>query len=184
MSDFSSLFTTRLILKPIALDDAEQLAALSQDPEIPSNGLGIVYPYDINDAEKMIHRAQDAIKSNQYRWTIRLRKSEAIIGVATLAINAPHKHGEIGYWIGKAFWNKGYATESAGVLLAYAFEERSLHRVVGQTFDHNPASVRVLDKLGMHYEGALREHIWHEFSSEYKTLLVYSMLEEEYREKK
>lgn len=180
MLEFSELSTTRLRLTPIDFPDAAALAQLMQDPEIPANGLGITYPYSIEDAEQMITNAKKAADNNQYRWTIRLRNTQAVIGLGSIVINATHRHGEIGYWIGKAFWNQGYATEAAGALLHFAFKTVTLHRVIAQTFSHNPASTRVIEKLGLQFEGTLREHLWHEFSGEFKTLFVYSILEDEF----
>jgi len=65
----------------------------------------------------------------------------------------------MGYWIARECWNRGYATEAAAALLAYAFEALGLHRVYARHFPRNPPSGRVMQKLGMVYEGRQREHV-------------------------
>ena len=54
----------------------------------------------------------------------------------------------------------GYCTEAAAEMLRYAFEDLGLHRVMARHFRSNPASGRVMQKIGMQYEGRMREHFW------------------------
>lgn len=56
---------------------------------------------------------------------------------------------ELGYWIGVPFWGNGYATEAAQAVLDYAFRNIGLERVIAKFLRRNPASGRVLQKLGM-----------------------------------
>jgi [ribosomal protein S5]-alanine N-acetyltransferase len=64
----------------------------------------------------------------------------------------------MGYWIGVPYWGRGYCTEAAGALLAHAFGPLGLHRVHATHLTRNPASGRVMQKLGMRHEGRMREH--------------------------
>ena len=63
------------------------------------------------------------------------------------------------------FTNYGYATEAAREMLRYGFESLGLHRIFATCFPYNPASGRILKKLGMQYEGCQREHLskWGQF---------------------
>lgn len=90
--------------------------------------------------------------------------TQSLVGAMGLAIKAPHARAELGYWIGVPYWNKGYATEAATVIVRFGFEELGLNRVYAQHFLRNPQSGRVLRKLGMRYEGRLRQHVrrWHQ----------------------
>lgn len=179
-----TIHSVRLSLRSVQIEDAVRFTELVQSPEIPSNGLGMSYPYTLEEAQKMIQRAQDATDAGHMRWAIVHNESREIIGLMTFINNSTHHHCEIGYWIGNAYWNQGFATEAAKAVLAYAFEVRGMHRVIAQTFLHNPSSVRVLEKIGMRYEGEMRDHIWHDFTGEYKTLLVYGILDYEYADLK
>ena len=71
----------------------------------------------------------------------------------------------MGYWIGKPYWNQGFGTEAALAILRYAFEQLGLNRVYAAHFRRNPASGRIMQKIGMTYEGRLRQHVkkWGDF---------------------
>jgi RimJ/RimL family protein N-acetyltransferase len=79
-----------------------------------------------------------------------------VLGLLTLVRKA-HGQAEIGYALGRAHRGRGYATEAARGLLAYAFAELGLHRVQATTSPDNRASWRVMERLGMRREGRLRE---------------------------
>jgi RimJ/RimL family protein N-acetyltransferase len=71
-----------------------------------------------------------------------------------------NKSGQIGYWIGKKYWNIGLATESINLLIKYAFRVLRLHKVYANVLATNRASIRVLEKNGLKKEGILRDSIY------------------------
>ena len=89
----------------------------------------------------------------------------------------PHRHAELGYWIGVPYWGNGYATEAAKAVVRYGFEQIKLNRIFAHHFKHNPASGKVLRNIGMKYEGCMRQHVlkWGQFVD----LELYSILHEE-----
>ena len=96
-----------------------------------------------------------------------------------LVLRREHNRAELGYWIGVPYWNHGYATEAASTVLRYAFETMDLHRVYAFHFTTNPASGRVLEKIGMTHEGTRRGHTlkW----GEYLDNEAYGILRDEWR---
>ena len=82
--------------------------------------------------------------------------------------------------MGVPFWGRGYAPEAAGAVLQYAFEELGLNRVWAQHFTRNPASGRVLEKLGFQREGTLRGH--QKRFDEFEDSVVYGILASEWTE--
>jgi RimJ/RimL family protein N-acetyltransferase len=86
------------------------------------------------------------------------KPKEVLVGTIGLIHESRHAHAELGYWIGHGWWGRGFATEAARRVVAWAFEEGGVHRVYGQHFATNPASGRVLEKCGMRREGLLRSH--------------------------
>ncbi len=88
----------------------------------------------------------------------------------------------MGYWIGKPYWNKGFGSEAAKAMLKYGFEKLGLHRINAHHFKRNQASGRILQKIGMSYEGCLRHHIkkW----DKYEDIECYGIIDEEYFKKK
>ena len=65
----------------------------------------------------------------------------------------------MGYWVGKPFWGRGYCTEAGRAVLEYAFRQLGLLRVHACFFARNPASGKVMKKLGMQPEGCRRGHV-------------------------
>jgi RimJ/RimL family protein N-acetyltransferase len=94
-------------------------------------------------------------------------------------VSRGHALGEIGYIVHPAHSGHGYATEAAAPLLAVAFDELGLHRVIGRTEARNVASARVLEKLGMRREAHLVENEW--VKGEWQSELVYAILDREWR---
>lgn len=74
-------------------------------------------------------------------------------------ITQPSNHARIGFWVGVPYWNKGYCTEAGKAVLEYGFQVRHLNRIHTGYMISNHASGRVLEKLGMVYEGTQRQHI-------------------------
>ena len=109
-----------------------------------------------------------------------LKATSAVIGDATLfLLSAEHRQGEIGFLFHPDHHGRGYATEAAELLLQLAFEEFTLHRVIGRLEPRNEASVRVLERLGMRREAHFVEN---EFvKGEWQSELVYALLEREWR---
>ena len=85
----------------------------------------------------------------------------------------------MGYWIGTAYWGNGYCSEAAKSVLTYGFEVLGLHKIHARHMDPNPASGRVLAKIGMRHEGFLKEHYkkWNTFTDYHE----YGILATEYR---
>ena len=98
-------------------------------------------------------------------FAIVLKDDATLVGAMGLIVNRDHENAELGYWIGKPYWNQGYATEAAQAVVDYAFTALRLRRVFAHHFSRNVASGRVLKKIGMHHEGRLRQHVkkWDRF---------------------
>ncbi|MDH4351518.1 MAG: GNAT family N-acetyltransferase, partial [Gemmatimonadota bacterium] len=106
------------------------------------------------------------------------RATAVLVGAIGLILRPEHSRAELGYWIGRPFWGRGYATEAAGAMLRYGFETLGLRRLYACHFARNPASGRVLEKVGMRQEGIARAHAqrWNRFED----LVQYGILREEF----
>jgi RimJ/RimL family protein N-acetyltransferase len=131
-------------------------------------------------AEKWIGTHQeDFEKGNQVVFAIALRQENYLIGAMGLSsIDKEHDHATLGYWIGKPYWNQGYCTEAGQSVLNYGFGKLNLNRIYAEHFTRNPASGRVMQKLGMKHEGCLRQHVkkW----GQYEDVEIYGLLKEEF----
>ncbi len=155
-----TLHTDRLTLRPFTFDDVAQLRPLVGEKEIAANTMTIPHPYPDGEAERWISTHQPRFEEGKAAtFAVTLRDSDVLIGAIGLSIKREHSHAEMGYWIGKPYWNKGYATESTQALLRYGFETLGLNRIFAHHMTKNPASGRVMQKIGMTYEGTLPQHM-------------------------
>lgn len=155
-----TLETPRLFLRPFTLADAPTVRELAGDRDIASTTLNIPHPYEAGMAEAWIASHEEQFERGVLAaYAITRRDDGALVGAVGLAIQPSHARAELGYWVGKPYWGLGYCTEAARALLAYAFGPLRLNRVHACHFTRNPASGRVMRKLGMSYEGRHREHV-------------------------
>lgn len=100
---------------------------------------------------------------------------EAVGGVGVIAGKDVSRHtGEIGYWLGEAFWGQGITTAAIGGFLPWAAEAFGLRRFFAEVFESNPASMRVLEKCGFTREGVLRQHAFKD--GRYLDEIVYGLV--------
>jgi ribosomal-protein-alanine N-acetyltransferase len=161
-----TLETERLILRPHNLADAPELQRLIGDRDIAFTTLNIPHPYEDGMAEEWIQARREKFeKGENIQFAIVHRVQGCLMGGVGLAIDKQNESAELGYWIGKPYWGQGYCTEAARAVLEYGFEVLGLNRVFSNHFTRNPASGRVMQKIGMKHEGHLRQAIkkWGKF---------------------
>ncbi len=181
MAQIPSLSTPRLLLRPFDLDDAPAVRELAGAYEIAEMTANIPHPYEMGMAETWIFGHQDMFDEGRSApFAITLKLEHTLIGAISLMdINRYQYQAELGYWIGKPYWNQGYCTEAARRVIQYGFEEFDLNRIEARHMTKNPASGRVMQKLGMQFEGILRESIyrWDRFED----AAMYSILRYEFQ---
>ena len=145
--------TDRLTLRPLSLDDLEWFAAMRGDKDVMRfiGRVGAV-PRDI--AEARLHRHLECwAERGLGMFGVRERGQEIAVGWAGLQPMDGTDEIEVGYAFGKDAWGRGYATEVARALVRWGFETLELERIVAVAYAENAASRRVMDKLGMRFEG-------------------------------
>jgi ribosomal-protein-alanine N-acetyltransferase len=160
MSVIPLLETDRLVLRGFELSDARDVQRLAGEREVADMTREIPHPYADGLAEQWIATHPDTFAAGKGVTFAITRKPELILvgAVSLMNINAG-KDAELGYWIGKPFWNSGLCTEACRRVLEYAFAELGLARVFAHHLRRNPASGRVMQKLGMRHEGPRRQHM-------------------------
>jgi RimJ/RimL family protein N-acetyltransferase len=134
----------RLFLRPGWPEDWSELNARIADAAIVRNLASVPWPYSKEDAQEFLAREQDP-RCPRFVVTLPTSNGSELIGCAGFA---PGNAGyELGYWIARPHWGRGYATEAARSILSLA---RTLghRRIVASHFADNPGSGRVLAKLG------------------------------------
>jgi RimJ/RimL family protein N-acetyltransferase len=148
--------TDRLLLRPGWIEDAPELARAIGDEAIARNTARIPWPYTLAHAEWYLGRQQDPHAPN---CLVFARTSGKPRLVGNVAISPDANGHELGYWFARAYWGLGYATEAASALLRAARESLRIERINSGHFIDNPASGRVLRKLGFRPTGkTVRRH--------------------------
>ena len=139
----TSIRTPRLLLRPPALADAAQISLLAGDYDVASMTGTIPHPCSQQQAEEWIGSALASDDEVVFAVT----QSGALIGCTGYRAFGTD-HAELGYWIGKPYWRMGYATEAVRALIAHGFDEGGFKYLIAGHFADNPATERVLRKLG------------------------------------
>lgn len=138
------LRTARLILRPPVDDDIAAIVAIAGDFEIASRVARVPYPYTENDARFFL----DAIVPPDCVWAVTTGDPLAMIGMIGLHLDRGAGRAELGYYFARDRWGRGYATEAAGAVAAYGIGLLGPGTLTAGYFIDNPASGRVLAKIG------------------------------------
>ncbi len=146
--------TERLLLRPGWHEDAPALAAAIGEEAIVRNLATAPWPYRLQDAESFLAREQGA-DGTSFLLLRRTGGAPKLVGAVGFGAT-PDGEVELGYWIARPYWGLGYATEGAQAVIDIARDSLRLPRLVAGHFLDNPASARVLAKLGFNPTGRVR----------------------------
>ena len=148
--------TERILLRYWQESDAEALFKYASDPDVgPRAG----WP-----AHKSVEESREIIRTffhNDTTWAIVLKETGEAIGCIgyytheTSNIPIGENDCEVGYWVGKPFWNQGICTEALKLMLDYCINEKHFENIWADHFTGNPASGRVMEKCGFSDTGML-----------------------------
>ncbi|MEE6125764.1 GNAT family N-acetyltransferase [Chryseobacterium arthrosphaerae] len=172
MEKFPIIETERLILSQLEEKDIPFITEYLQHRIYSDLTSNIPYPYTENDAIFWLKMSKEAFE-NKSGYTFGIRnKEEELIGAIGLHDRDDDK-AELGYWIGIPYWNKGYVTEAARAIVDFGFKELGLNKIYATHFFHNPASGKIMEKIGMEKEAVLKQHV--KKDEEYFDLAMYSI---------
>jgi RimJ/RimL family protein N-acetyltransferase len=175
------LHTERLILRPLDSKDAPAIHRLAGAKEISDTTLTVPYPYPFHAAVEWIEKAHREWKAKTaFVFAITLRETKEFIGGIGLHLTPQDQNAEMGFWVGTPFWNLGYCSEAGKEMMRFGFETLQLHRIFARHFPRNLGSGRVMIKLGMKYEGHLREHV--RKLDHFEDVLCYGILKDEWED--
>lgn len=155
--------TDRLILRALRPDDAIPIAQSINDYDIARMLTRAPYPYGLSDAEDFFeaYAAADPTFDRMFVIEHRAFGPMGVLGFSeqstTWSKSGCALSPELGYWLGRTFWGRGFATEAVQAALAWARDDWGLRFVAAGHFTDNPASARVLDKAGFLYTGEVQQ---------------------------
>ena len=170
------LTLSKFTIRSFRSEDAASLTKHIDNYQVARNMAIIPHPYSLKDAEHWISIATSQTPETHFAITI---DDEAVGGIG-LGVGGPpgvaaSAHcGEIGYWLGEAFWGRGIMSEAVVAFTEWAFTELHVARLHAAIFACNPASARVLAKAGYEFEGRLRARYFRD--GDYIDGLLYAKL--------
>ncbi|MGJ8726239.1 MAG: GNAT family N-acetyltransferase [Roseibacillus sp.] len=151
------LETERLLLRPLEMNDAADVRRLVGDIRVAEN-LGLVpHPYPEGLAEEWISGQRAEYEAGRHlTFAITTKATNELMGVISLHPKEDLLRASVGYWVGVPYWGNGYTTEALKEMLRFGFDDFALQRIFATHFVTNPASGRVMEKVGMQLEGVMK----------------------------
>ena len=152
---------SRIALRPFTVADAPEVQRLAGDALVAETTLAIPHPYPDGAAEDWISSHEPGYTARrEITYAIALKSDGKLLGaINLLAISVQHSRCEIGFWVGREYWSRGFCTEAAERLTSYAKDHLGITRIAARCLARNGASARVMVKLGMQPEGRLVQHV-------------------------
>ncbi len=151
--------TARLNLRRLKLTDAEMMFKnLTSDKKV-TRFLRWDAHKTMDETKAMVQGWVDSYQyDSTYYWGIFLKTGEMIGSTGVTVTSEFDLRGGLGYKIGSRYWNMGYSTEAAAAVVDYMFRHTDIERIDAYCSTGNPASRKVMEKVGMKYEGLLRHY--------------------------
>ena len=159
---FPVLETPQLLLRALRPDDLDDLYAYASDPEIDRFTPWRHYQSRAEAAADLADYLQEYEHDGMGAWGIEYRKEQRLIGIASFSSPHPHhRRLELGLTIARSHWGRNLAAEAGRELVTFALQRMQMVRVEAVCLPDHLASARVLEKIGMRYEGLLHNYqVW------------------------
>lgn len=171
--------TKRLTLRSIGIDDVDDIFEFSSDPEVAHH-----MTWEVNRTKSetllFINFVLEGYKTGTSAdWAIVEKIRQKVIGTCSFVDwSNEHRNAVLGYVINRSYWGNGYAAEAASELLKYGFNTLQLNRIEAHCDIDNLASEKVMKKLGMSFEGLLRQNQY--IKGAFRDTKIYRILQEDY----
>ena len=148
---FPTLYTPRLILRKIEVEDLSALVKYANNKKISDHIVNIPYPYREPDAAFRISFVVQGFKQKvRYVFAIIHKERGELIGEISLhLLDQQNQHAQLAYWVGEPFWNQGIATEAAQAITRFGFEQLDMALIYADCHPDNSASEKVMRNIGM-----------------------------------
>ena len=178
--ELPALRTARLTLRRMRAEDAEEIHAYASDPEVARHMLWEPHT-SLRDSENFLRFVQERYtRGDPAGWGIEERETGRFIGTCGMQSWHPeHARAELGYVLSREHWARGLMTEAVAAVVEFGFDGIGFNRLEARCLEGNPASARVLEKVGMSYEGTSRAS--HHVGGSFRDVHHYGMLKEDTR---
>ena len=157
VTDSFELRTERLLLRPFALGDVDDVLEYATSPDWgEADLLTVPLPYTRRHAEEFV--ARSVLSPWETRPDFAITSDAKVIGGISLTVEPDQEHAEIGYGLSSHFWGRGLAPEGVRAVLDCAFSRYKVKKVYARINPRNERSQRLAERVGMVREGLLRSH--------------------------
>jgi ribosomal-protein-alanine N-acetyltransferase len=175
------LHTERLHIREFEPTDEADIHEYASDPEVCR--FMEWGPNTHEETRTFLARKLERMKNEprtEFELAVVLMAERKVIGGVGIRIKSTkHREGDIGYVLGRRYWNRGIVTEASRAVLDYGFTQLKLHRIYATCDAENRGSARVMEKLGMRYEGRKRENAFEK--GRWRDTVMYAILEDDPR---
>ena len=177
--EFPQLETPRLCLRELVLEDAQAIFNIRGDYEVTRYNTGLAYDR-IEQARDLIQAIRAGyVDCAELRWGITLKPNPTVIGMCGFNYWVRHdRRASIGYDLARAYWGQGLMTEAVRAMVDFGFSRMNLNRIEADADGRNPASARVLQKVGFKHEGIQHQQFFENGS--FYDLHLFALLRSEY----
>ncbi|MCD6550708.1 GNAT family protein [Thermotoga sp.] len=168
-------------LREYRKEDIDKALEYINDPEVKKYLIpGIPFPLRREDEEKW-YQNLDGFSTKSYSFAIEtLSTREYIGGCGINNIDWKNSIAEVGIFLGRPYWNKGYGTDAMKVLVRFIFNEMNINKIKLGVYSFNKRAMRVYEKVGFKVEGVLREELYRE--GKYHDVYVMGILRREWKD--
>lgn len=178
-SNIPKIETDRLILRKMCIDDADDMYSYARLPAVTKYLTWNPHPSVSYTRNYLEYVATRYAVGEFYDWAVIEKKSQRMIGTCGFTrFNLNSDGAEVGYVIHPDYRGQGYATEALRAVISFGFDTLNLVRIEAKYMEGNVASRRVMDKVGMRYEGTNRASML--VREEYKNICVCAVLNNEH----
>ena len=173
------LSTDRLTLRPMRVADAEDMFDYARREDVTTYLLWSPHPAKSYTEDYLRYLQGRYALGEFYDWAVVEKESGKMIGTCGFTrFDFPHDSAEIGYVLNPDYHGLGYGTEAASRVIRFGFEVLNLHRIEARFMQGNEASLHVMEKLGMQFEGYRRDAML--VKGSYRTIGVSAILQDEF----
>lgn len=181
-SHIPTIETPRITLRGMRVSDAPDMYAYAKRPTVTEYLTWDPHASVEETREYLIYVGQRYRTGDFYDWSLICREDGRMIGTCGFtSFNCTNDSAEVGYVLNPAYWGKGIAAEALERVLAFGFEDLGLHRIEARFIEENDRSRRVMEKVGMTFEGVARGGML--VKGNYVNVGVCAILADEWKEK-
>lgn len=171
--------TERLLLRQLSPSDAEDYFEMASSPLVTAQSTWKRH-VSLEDSKSYIEKIMQRYeKQEEYHWAIVYQQTGKVIGrTGLIRIDPEHDKVELGYVLSHHYWNQGIVTEATRAVIDFAFRELGINRVEARCNAHNTGSYRVMEKLGLTFEGLLRQQL--KIHGTYVDQRMYAIIRDDY----